>query len=146
MAKFKNSDYVLTDSFHGICFSIIFEKSFFAVKNKARGEARYEIFSDLNLNNRLFDSFSDIETANFEKSINYVEAKRKIKPISEKAIAWLKNSIEARKATPTYIDRMYDTLMLSKQKDYYNEVAIDKLKKKCDSLEKKLDSILDKLK
>lgn len=144
LAKFKNSDYVITDSFHGICFSIIFEKTFFAAKNKARGESRYEVFNDLNLNNRLFDSFSDIETANFEECINYVEAKRKIKNISERAIAWLKNSIEACKATPTYIDRMYDTLMLSKQKDYYNEIEIDKLKKKCDSLERKLDSILDK--
>ena len=42
LASFANAEFVLTDSFHGMVFSIIFEKPFLVVVNKERGAARFE--------------------------------------------------------------------------------------------------------
>lgn len=49
LAMFRDASYVITDSFHGTVFSIIFEKEFKCVYNNARGAARFE--SLLNLYN-----------------------------------------------------------------------------------------------
>ena len=39
---FANADFVLTDSFHGMVFSIIFNKPFWVIGNCKRGNARFE--------------------------------------------------------------------------------------------------------
>ncbi|MBD5526615.1 MAG: polysaccharide pyruvyl transferase family protein [Lachnospiraceae bacterium] len=36
-----HSDFVVTDSFHGVCFSIIFHIPFLAILNKNRGASRF---------------------------------------------------------------------------------------------------------
>ena len=38
----KNSDLIITNSFHGCVFSLIFEKSFIPIKNNERGNSRIE--------------------------------------------------------------------------------------------------------
>ncbi|OWV06479.1 polysaccharide pyruvyl transferase family protein [Fibrobacter sp. UWH1] len=47
LAMFRDASYVVTDSFHGTVFSIIFEKEFKCVYNKSRGNARFESLLDL---------------------------------------------------------------------------------------------------
>ena len=42
LAMFRDASYVVTDSFHGTVFSIIFEKNFKCVYNESRGAARFE--------------------------------------------------------------------------------------------------------
>lgn len=42
LAMFRDASYVVTDSFHGTVFSIIFEKDFKCLYNKNRGAARFE--------------------------------------------------------------------------------------------------------
>ena len=49
LAMFRDASYVVTDSFHGTVFSIIFGKEFKCINNKGRGAARFE--SLLNLYN-----------------------------------------------------------------------------------------------
>jgi len=49
LAMFRDASYVVTDSFHGTVFSIIFGKEFKCIHNKSRGSARFE--SLLNLYN-----------------------------------------------------------------------------------------------
>lgn len=41
LAGFSNAKFVLTDSFHGMVFSLIFGKPFYVIKNKKRGAARF---------------------------------------------------------------------------------------------------------
>lgn len=36
----KNSNYIVTDSFHGVAFSILFEKQFICIVNEKRGKSR----------------------------------------------------------------------------------------------------------
>ena len=42
LRAFVDADFVITDSFHGCVFSIIFNKPFVAIGNKGRGLARFE--------------------------------------------------------------------------------------------------------
>lgn len=42
LASFANAEFVLTDSFHGMVFSIIFGKPFLVIVNRERGSARFE--------------------------------------------------------------------------------------------------------
>ena len=42
LSMFRDASYVVTDSFHGTVFSIIFNKKFKCLYNKSRGSARFE--------------------------------------------------------------------------------------------------------
>lgn len=42
LASFANAKFVLTDSFHGMVFSIVFGKPFLVIVNKERGAARFD--------------------------------------------------------------------------------------------------------
>lgn len=53
---FMNADFVITDSFHGCVFSIIFNKQFVALGNKSRGQSRFSsLFRIFGLENRLIE-------------------------------------------------------------------------------------------
>lgn len=47
IAMFRDASYVVTDSFHGTVFSIIFAKEFKCVCNESRGSARFESLLEL---------------------------------------------------------------------------------------------------
>lgn len=54
VALFKKSQCIITDSFHGMVFSLIFEKPFLVIANKKRGLARFEsLLGGVGLMNRL---------------------------------------------------------------------------------------------
>ena len=42
LRSFADAEYVITDSYHGLVFSIIFNKPFHLIRNKFRGNARFE--------------------------------------------------------------------------------------------------------
>ncbi len=41
VSEFKNADYIVTDSFHGTVFAILFRKNFIALGNSGRGLSRF---------------------------------------------------------------------------------------------------------
>ena len=47
------ADYVITNSFHGVAFSLIFQKQFFAVIPPVRGSRITDLLNELNIENRL---------------------------------------------------------------------------------------------
>lgn len=53
LSLFRDAAYIITDSFHGTVFSIIFEKKFKCIQNKSRGNARFESLLDLYNNGKL---------------------------------------------------------------------------------------------
>jgi len=56
---FREADFVITDSFHGTVFSILFKKQFICIGNKKRGYTRFEsLLSLLNLNDRLIFDYN----------------------------------------------------------------------------------------
>uniref|UniRef100_UPI004056B907 polysaccharide pyruvyl transferase family protein n=1 Tax=Alistipes sp. TaxID=1872444 RepID=UPI004056B907 len=56
LANFRDAQYVITDSFHGSVFSIIFNKPFIALGNRARGMSRFNsLLKIFGLKDRLID-------------------------------------------------------------------------------------------
>ena len=69
ISSIAKAKFVITDSFHGCVFSIIFNKPFFAFVNEARGNARLEsLFEMFELKDRIINSSKDIS---LDKKIDY---------------------------------------------------------------------------
>lgn len=58
LANFADADFVVTDSFHGCVFSIIFGKPFIAIANAERGLDRFvSLLGEFGLSDRLIDGY-----------------------------------------------------------------------------------------
>lgn len=91
----QESDFIITDSFHGCVFSIIFNKPFIAIANTVRGRTRFEsLFKLFGLDDRLFDSVADIDPEVLNKPLDW----KKINEIREnekkKGFQFLMNSLD----------------------------------------------------
>lgn len=69
---FMDAEYVVTDSFHGVAFSIIFNKPFIAIGNHDRGLARFtSILKKFGLDNRLVFSSKDLTLDKINENIDF---------------------------------------------------------------------------
>lgn len=60
LKSFRDSDFIITDSFHACVFSIIFKKPFAVMLNNARGAARFSsLLSMFGLEDRIVNSLED---------------------------------------------------------------------------------------
>lgn len=78
LRSFMDAKMVVTDSFHGCVFSIIFNKPFWVIGNAERGMARFKsLLSQFGLEERMI-SVQDIATTNWQKPIDWqrVNARR----------------------------------------------------------------------
>lgn len=82
---FKHASYIVTDSFHGTSFSIIFKKPFMVFNNASRGGCRItSILSICGLNERLYNSsFAD-------STIDYQIVNKKLSEVRSKSLQFLK--------------------------------------------------------
>ncbi|WP_387691253.1 polysaccharide pyruvyl transferase family protein [Photorhabdus sp. RM71S] len=74
LTAFYNADFIITDSFHGMVFSIIFNKQFLVIGNNERGMERFvSLLSLLKLKDRLIISgeISNNFNMNKREKINY---------------------------------------------------------------------------
>ncbi len=94
LASFANADFIVTDSFHGMVFSIIFEKEFIVIGNKSRGIDRFiSLLSLLDLEDRLVINRNKIEfkKIDFNKISNILREQRGYSEI------FLKKSFDKKK-------------------------------------------------
>ncbi|EMI4265521.1 polysaccharide pyruvyl transferase family protein [Vibrio vulnificus] len=91
---FKSADFVVTDSFHGMVFSIIFKKDFLVLGNKARGMERFEsLLAELGLLDRLIYDIDENVKGKIEKSIDYEQVSKILSQRVEFSQEFLINSI-----------------------------------------------------
>ena len=92
MGFFKNAEYVISDSFHGIVFSLIFNKKFFGMFNGHHKNRRMEqLLKRVNLLHRTIDSVSDEELI---KEIDYTYANEQLKIMRDESLRLLKKVME----------------------------------------------------
>lgn len=106
-----NSTFIITDSFHGMCFSIIFNKPFIVICNEERGKIRFtDLLGKLDLLDRLI-------TENVEKEridlliwtpIDYSHVNQILKEKKVYSLQWLKDALESKK---DYKMTEYDLLL-----------------------------------
>ncbi len=91
LLSFYQADYVITDSFHGTVFSIIFEKSFVALGNEKRGMSRFSsLLSLTGFETYLSTDFDEQKIINLLKSnYDYISADIKIEQARQQAYRFL---------------------------------------------------------
>ena len=87
---FRNASYVVTNSFHGTVFSIIFERKFYSVLPRSRAGRIKDLLKDLELSSRIIQDIQDI---NLNDKIDYITAKDKIAVLKAKSIEYLKKGV-----------------------------------------------------
>lgn len=89
----KNAQFVITNSFHGTVFSIIYRKNFFTFLNKNDRNSRLESITQiLGLENRLKKGISKLPD-NLET--DYTQAEIKLNILKKQSIDFLKNALNS---------------------------------------------------
>ena len=92
LQSFRDAKLVITDSFHGCVFSIIFHKPFWVIKNSQRGNSRFEsLLRMLKLEDRTIDgTFTNFD---WERNINWKEVDCQIKEQRNNSLNFLINAL-----------------------------------------------------
>ena len=94
LSSIKNCKFMITDSFHGLCFAIIFNKPFICVLNKTRGAARFEsILEMLGIENQCISSIDEIYQKDCIFKINYEKVNQNIEKEQEKGLNFLNKAL-----------------------------------------------------
>lgn len=95
LKEIYNSRFVITNSYHGLAFSIIFNKQFVYVSTNPQNVTRAQnILEKLHLNNRLFNSYKDIITSHiWEETINYKDVNKTLTNLRQDSIHFLMKNI-----------------------------------------------------
>ena len=93
---FKNAQFILTDSYHGLCFSLIFHKNFICFGNRLRGMSRFNTLIEITklddhmLLNPQDDSIDDL----LYRVIDYNAVEQRLDVEKRRSREWLKNALE----------------------------------------------------
>lgn len=87
LSYIDNSEAIVTNSFHGTVFSILFEKPFLSVKVSSTGSRAESLLDMLGLNTQLIDKPLD----NYSLQIDYTAAKSILGKEREKSLSYLRD-------------------------------------------------------
>lgn len=91
---FMDAEYVVTDSFHGTVFALIFNKPFIAIANKTRGLTRFtSLLKIFNLEERLVFSPEEVTEELIRKPIDFYQVNSVRQEWIAKSMAFLRNAL-----------------------------------------------------
>jgi hypothetical protein len=95
LRAFMDADAIVTNSYHGMVFAILFRKNFIAVLNKERGGDRFRsLLAGLGLDHRLIDGEDRAHALQLAREpIDYEAADRKLDAWRTRSIAFLAQSL-----------------------------------------------------
>lgn len=106
---FQHAEFVLTDSFHGACFSLIFQKDFIVLQNNKRGGSRFPfLLSELDLLDRMVSSPEEMTQRYIDKQnekINYAFVAEKLEKKKNTSRQWLDDALHRRGNHPVELPK-----------------------------------------
>ena len=91
---FMSADYIITDSFHGPLFSIIFNKRFISIGNKKRGLSRFNsILTLLGLEHRLLLNVEEFNPELLIQDIDWTQVNEKLSVEKEYSLKFLQTNL-----------------------------------------------------
>lgn len=118
-------DFFITDSFHGVCFAIIFEKQFCVCfdKHNWRGYTRLQdILNRFGLQDRFIPEFrKDTVYEMFRNPIDYEQINRILNEEKKKSTKWLADALDGRQGFSGIYDT-YDIFLDLKQEQKQQEL------------------------
>lgn len=88
---FKKASLVVTNTFHGTIFSIIFRKSFYAFKPRAGPTRIHDLLSTVGLSERFVQS--DLEARKLSPELDYRDVEGKIQKFRCDSLLWLQTAL-----------------------------------------------------
>ena len=94
-----NAKYVVTDSYHGTCFAVLFKKNFVAMVNAKRGTSRFDTIGKLFgiLDRFVFEPSEILSRDELLVRPDYTKIEPKMKKEIERSKAWLNNQLLSKK-------------------------------------------------
>ena len=92
LESFKNAAYVITNTFHGTMFSLIFRKNFYVFKPKAGPIRISDVLETVALSNRMVETIE--EAISLPMDIDYSESEGKIERFRSESLLWLRNALD----------------------------------------------------
>lgn len=116
ISYYYNADFIITDSFHGTCFSLIFEIPFYSKRNEKRGGKRFdELISIAGIESRVFktsrEMINTISEVGLTDIAEFSEIHGRLDNYKEKSIAWLKNALLLEKIPEKSVSNMLNREM-----------------------------------
>lgn len=91
---YRDAKFVVTDSYHGTCFSIIFRKPFVSLINAERGKVRYKMFDAFGIKHRFYATPEEIyKTDAWMTPVDFEIAEKAIKQKARFARKWLAKAL-----------------------------------------------------
>lgn len=87
----SGSEFVVTDSFHGACLSVIFNKPFICCPKSSRGNSRFALFEQLGLGDRILDR-NNLNDCVVKKTIDWAAVNDQIALMRSKSFQWLSSA------------------------------------------------------
>lgn len=95
LGELSRAEYVVTNSFHGTVFSILFERSFYTIPNSARGASRFEtLLEALGLQDRLLGARTREEPVLTLKPIDYKNVNKAVDMLRQQGLSYLRNQLQ----------------------------------------------------
>ena len=92
LSLFANAELIITNSFHGTAFALIYNKLFFTIPHPVRGSRMIDLLLKLGLDNQLIRNEQDVE--NLNKDIDYNEVNSKLLYMKKQSINFLEQVLE----------------------------------------------------
>jgi hypothetical protein len=91
-----DAKYVVTDSFHGTVFSILFNKPFVTIGNKKRGQSRFTSLLEMfGLENRLVESVDDLTDELLTEPINWDDVNARLRERRAESVKFLEEALKS---------------------------------------------------
>lgn len=91
---FYDAEFIITDSFHGTVFSILFNKPFIVFANARRGSTRFtSLLKTFGLENRIISSYQDFDYSILQDEIDWKKVNTILEKERIKSFEFLNNNI-----------------------------------------------------
>ena len=93
--RIGGAKFVVTDSFHGVAFSLLYKRQFAVIRNHNGRDSRFEdLLAAVGLEDRIFDSVAQLsQTDSWKKEIDYNEVTPKLERLRSASWDYLKKAL-----------------------------------------------------
>lgn len=92
LGLFENAEFVITSSFHGTVYSVIFNKSFYTIPHPTRGSRMIDFLNELDLKERLVQD--ENTKININEKIDYEKVNNILSRLRKDSIQFLENALK----------------------------------------------------
>ncbi len=96
ISAIDNSNCIITNSFHGMVFSIIYHKDFFVVLRDSMNSRIYDFLDNLGLTDRIINANDNYSKIKLNQHIDYRKVDQKIKKLKANSIEYLNKIIKEK--------------------------------------------------